>query len=177
MSRLEDELRHLLICNTIPLDAVSRYGSIRRVSLSFGSHDDGGGAIDDALESFADGSDRGSSHFHERSASLVDLVVVGVLLSGEKRLFEGVSAADQNPGRVSYCNPLNVLEEGDPPKYWFGSPKKCNMESEKEKEMVSMKKDLLRDTPKEMKLFDPRSFAVDRSYKYGFMKCGRAYLL
>ncbi|KAL2336062.1 hypothetical protein Fmac_010508 [Flemingia macrophylla] len=89
-------------------------------------------------------------------------------------------------------NPLNVLEEGDPPKYWLGTPKKCNMESEKEKEkeMVSMKKDLLRDPPKEkemklvdppkekklfdppteMKLFDPRSFAVDTSYKYGFMK-------
>ncbi|XP_027334875.1 exocyst complex component EXO70B1 [Abrus precatorius] len=69
MSRLEEELRHLLICNTIPLDAVSRYGSIRRVSLSFGSHD---GAIDENLESFGEVSDRGSHRFHERGASLGD---------------------------------------------------------------------------------------------------------
>ncbi|KAG2380907.1 uncharacterized protein HKW66_Vig0202800 [Vigna angularis] len=47
MSRLEDEMWHVLICNTIPLDAVNRYSSIRRVSLSFGLHD---GAIDDIVE-------------------------------------------------------------------------------------------------------------------------------
>lgn len=76
MLRLEDELRHVLICNTIPLDAVSRYGSIRRVSLSFGSHD---GAIDDTLESFADVSDRGSSRFHERGVSLGDDLFVDLV--------------------------------------------------------------------------------------------------
>ncbi|KAJ1413291.1 Exocyst complex component Exo70 [Sesbania bispinosa] len=69
MSRLEDELRHVLICNTVPPDAVSRYGSTRRGSISFGSHD---GAIDENLESFGDVSDRGSYRFHERGASLGD---------------------------------------------------------------------------------------------------------
>ncbi|KAK7265561.1 hypothetical protein RJT34_33181 [Clitoria ternatea] len=73
MSRLEEELRHVLICNTVPLDAVSRHSSIRRVSLSFGSHD---GAIDETLESFGEVSDRGSHRFHERGGSLgVDLLV------------------------------------------------------------------------------------------------------
>ncbi|XP_061342291.1 exocyst complex component EXO70B1 [Gastrolobium bilobum] len=69
MSRLEEELRHVLICNTIPLDAVSSYGSIRRVSLSFASHDC---AIDENLGSFGEVSDRGSHRFHERGASLGD---------------------------------------------------------------------------------------------------------
>ncbi|KAK7330618.1 hypothetical protein VNO77_24816 [Canavalia gladiata] len=76
MSRLEDELRHVLICNTIPLDAVSRYGSIRRVSLSFSSHD---GAIDENLESFGEVSDRGSHRFHERGASLGDDLLVDLV--------------------------------------------------------------------------------------------------
>ncbi|CAJ1943626.1 unnamed protein product [Sphenostylis stenocarpa] len=73
MSRLEEELRHVLIGNTVPLDAVSRYGSIRRVSLSFGSHD---GAIDDTLESFGE---VGSSRFHERGASLGDDLFVDLV--------------------------------------------------------------------------------------------------
>ncbi|TKY55326.1 Exocyst complex component EXO70B1 [Spatholobus suberectus] len=76
MSRLEDELRHVLICNTIPLDAVSRCGSTRRVSLSFGSHD---GAIDDTLGSFGEVGDRGSSRFHERGASLGDDLFVDLV--------------------------------------------------------------------------------------------------
>ncbi|KAG5028191.1 hypothetical protein AAZX31_05G045700 [Glycine max] len=74
MSRLEEELRHVLICNTIPLDAVSRYGSIKRVSLSFGSHD---GAIDDSpLESFGEVD---SSRFHDRGASLGDDLFVDLV--------------------------------------------------------------------------------------------------
>ncbi|KOM41159.1 hypothetical protein LR48_Vigan04g135700 [Vigna angularis] len=72
MSRLKEKMWHVLICNTIPLDAVSRYGSIRRVSLSFGSYD---GAIDDTLESFGE---VGSSRFHERDALDECLVILGV---------------------------------------------------------------------------------------------------
>ena len=76
MSRLEEELRHVLICNTIPLDAVSRYGSIRRVSLSFGSHD-GAAAIDDSpLQSFGEVD---SSRFHDRAASLGDDLFVDLV--------------------------------------------------------------------------------------------------
>ncbi|KAH0450507.1 hypothetical protein IEQ34_021199 [Dendrobium chrysotoxum] len=37
MARLEDEFRHLMIRNTVPLDADSLHSSIRRVSLSFTS--------------------------------------------------------------------------------------------------------------------------------------------
>ncbi|KAK8943961.1 hypothetical protein KSP40_PGU000765 [Platanthera guangdongensis] len=45
MARLEDEFRHLMIRNTVPLDADSVHSSIRRVSLSFPS--DAGDAIED----------------------------------------------------------------------------------------------------------------------------------
>lgn len=45
MARLEDEFRHLMIRNTVPLDADSLNSSIRRVSLSFAS--DAGDAIED----------------------------------------------------------------------------------------------------------------------------------
>ncbi|KAL2336072.1 hypothetical protein Fmac_010518 [Flemingia macrophylla] len=107
-------------------------------------------------------------------ASIVNLMNGKLSLGSIDNLYESIKNLDPswfiepsdesllNPkvapqfGRKS--NPLNVLEEGDLPKYWFGTPKKCNMECKKEKEMVSMKKDLLRDPPKGMKLFDPRSF-------------------
>ena len=39
MSRLEDKFQHVLIQNTIPLDAERLYGSIRRSSLSFPVND------------------------------------------------------------------------------------------------------------------------------------------
>ncbi|XP_022923976.1 exocyst complex component EXO70B1-like [Cucurbita moschata] len=68
MSRLEDEFRHMLIRNTVPLDAEHLYGSIRKVSLSFASHDS---ENSDEFESFAD-VDRGSGIFHERGVSLGD---------------------------------------------------------------------------------------------------------
>ena len=45
MSKLEDEFRHMLIRNTVPLDVERLYGSIRRVSLSFASND---GDIDES---------------------------------------------------------------------------------------------------------------------------------
>ncbi|OVA17508.1 Exocyst complex protein Exo70 [Macleaya cordata] len=55
MSRLEDEFRHILIRNTVPLDADRLYGSIRRVSLSFASNDgeveDYEGSVEDDHES------------------------------------------------------------------------------------------------------------------------------
>ncbi|RYR44975.1 hypothetical protein Ahy_A08g041233 isoform A [Arachis hypogaea] len=65
MTRLEDELRHLLVRNTVPLDAESLHGSIRRVSLSFTD----GGTVDENLE----------SRFHERGASLGDDISVDLL--------------------------------------------------------------------------------------------------
>ncbi|CAL0325292.1 unnamed protein product [Lupinus luteus] len=75
MSRLEDELRHMLIRNTVPLNAESLQYSIKRVSLSFASH------IDENLEGFGDsGSDRGFDRFHSRGASLdYDDVVVDLV--------------------------------------------------------------------------------------------------
>ncbi|KAG0494936.1 hypothetical protein HPP92_005930 [Vanilla planifolia] len=45
MARLEDEFRHLMIRNTVPLDAESLHSSMSRVSLSFTS--DAGDAIED----------------------------------------------------------------------------------------------------------------------------------
>lgn len=75
MSRLEDEFRHILVRNTVPLDAERLYGSIRRVSLSFASND---GEIDDDFESFAE-EDRDAGHFHERGASLGDDVCVDLI--------------------------------------------------------------------------------------------------
>ncbi|OIW00270.1 hypothetical protein TanjilG_27521 [Lupinus angustifolius] len=81
MSRLEEELRHVLIRNTVPLNAESLHGSMKRVSLSFASH------IDESLESFGDnGSDRGYDRFHSRGSSLdyddavVDLVNLDAVL-------------------------------------------------------------------------------------------------
>lgn len=68
MSRLEDEFRHMLIRSTVPLDFEHLYGSIRRVSLSFASHDC---ENSDEFESFAE-PDRGSGIFHERGVSLGD---------------------------------------------------------------------------------------------------------
>ncbi|KAF7833975.1 exocyst complex component EXO70B1 [Senna tora] len=76
MTRLEDELRHALIRNTVPLDSESLYGSIRRVSLSFASTD---GEISENFESFGEVNDRGSQRFHERGASLGDDVFVDLI--------------------------------------------------------------------------------------------------
>ncbi|KAL1347249.1 hypothetical protein HN51_020728 [Arachis hypogaea] len=77
MTRLEDELRHLLVRNTVPLDAESLHGSIRRVSLSFTD----GGTVDENLESFGEVNDQGgdSQRFHERGASLGDDISVDLL--------------------------------------------------------------------------------------------------
>lgn len=69
MSRLEEEFRHLLIQNTIPLDSDRLYCSIRRVSLSFASDmgetetvDDFESSVDEDRESGVDreSGDRGS---------------------------------------------------------------------------------------------------------------------
>lgn len=76
MSRLEDELRHALIRNTVPLDAERLYGSIRRVSLSFASND---GEISENFESFGEVNDCDSQRFHERGASLGDDVFVDLI--------------------------------------------------------------------------------------------------
>ncbi|XP_045792562.1 exocyst complex component EXO70B1 [Trifolium pratense] len=76
MSRLEDELRHVLICNTVPPDSVSRCSTNRRNSLSFSVHD---GVIDDNSSSFGDVSDPGSHRFHERGVSLGDDLFVDLV--------------------------------------------------------------------------------------------------
>ncbi|GAV56559.1 Exo70 domain-containing protein [Cephalotus follicularis] len=78
MSRLEDEFRHVLIRNTVPLDSERLYGSIRRVSLSFAAND---GEIDGEFESFGevDSENGGSGLFHERGVSLGDDVCVDLV--------------------------------------------------------------------------------------------------
>ncbi|GMY15107.1 exocyst complex component EXO70B1-like [Fagus crenata] len=83
MSRLEDEFRHVLIRNTVPLDAERLYGSIRRTALSFPVND--AGIIDDddddedggGFESFSE--DDRSTRFHERGPSLGDDVSVDLI--------------------------------------------------------------------------------------------------
>ena len=72
MSRLEDEFRHILIRNTVPLDFDRLYGSIRRVSLSFASQD---GDFAEEFESFGEIDGR----FHERGGSLGDDVCVDLI--------------------------------------------------------------------------------------------------
>ncbi|KAL7600476.1 hypothetical protein Lser_V15G21340 [Lactuca serriola] len=78
MSRLEDEFRHILIRNTVPLDADRLYGSVRSVSRSFTFNN---GEIGDVVESFREDEQEGSGYHHERGASLggdfcVDLIRV-----------------------------------------------------------------------------------------------------
>ncbi|XLS78423.1 hypothetical protein HN51_062648, partial [Arachis hypogaea] len=70
MTRLEHELRHVLIRSTVPLDADSLYSSVHRVSLSLASHDGAAAAeIDGSSESFG----KTPNHrFHERVASFED---------------------------------------------------------------------------------------------------------
>ncbi|KAJ4835217.1 hypothetical protein Tsubulata_021044 [Turnera subulata] len=77
MTRLEEEFRHILIRNTVPLDAERLYGSIRRVSLSFASN---GGEIEEEFESFGE-VDGGSTRFHERGVSLGDDLCVDLIHS------------------------------------------------------------------------------------------------
>ncbi|KAF2311499.1 hypothetical protein GH714_024392 [Hevea brasiliensis] len=77
MSRLEEEFRHLLIRNTVPLDGDRLYGSIRRVSLSFVSNE---GELDEEFESFGE-VDNESTCFHERGGSLGDDVHVDLVNS------------------------------------------------------------------------------------------------
>ncbi|KAF5176947.1 Exocyst complex component exo70b1 [Thalictrum thalictroides] len=74
MSRLQDEFRHILIRNTIPLDVGRLYGSVRRVSLSFASND---GEIEDFESSVED--DASVSWNHERGASLGDDLCVDLI--------------------------------------------------------------------------------------------------
>lgn len=79
MSQLEDEFRHILIRNIVPLDADRLYGSIRRTALSFADGD-----ICEEFDNFAevadgDGSESRRRLFHERGGSIgcdlwVDLI-------------------------------------------------------------------------------------------------------
>ncbi|KNA08012.1 hypothetical protein SOVF_166560 [Spinacia oleracea] len=70
MSKLEDELRRVLSRSAVPLDADRMYGSIRRVSLSFTSHD--GDIIDEEFGNF-------NHPFHERGGSLAGDVSVDLI--------------------------------------------------------------------------------------------------
>ncbi|KAI4343619.1 hypothetical protein L6164_010950 [Bauhinia variegata] len=76
MLRLEDELRHVLIQNTVPLDAERLHGSVKRITLSFASTD---GLIAENLESFGEVNDGGSQRFHERGASLDGDILVDLI--------------------------------------------------------------------------------------------------
>ncbi|XP_059640027.1 exocyst complex component EXO70B1-like [Cornus florida] len=73
MSRLEEEFRHILIRNTVPLDADRLYGSIRRVSLSFASND----VEIESFDSFGEIDQLG--YCHERDASLGDDLCVDLI--------------------------------------------------------------------------------------------------
>ncbi|KAG5234255.1 exocyst complex component EXO70B [Salix suchowensis] len=77
MSRLEEEFGHILIRNTVPLDAEKLYGSIRRVSLSFAANE---GEIDEEFASFEE-VESGSVCFHERGGSLGDDLCVDLINS------------------------------------------------------------------------------------------------
>ncbi|KAB5532138.1 hypothetical protein DKX38_018808 [Salix brachista] len=77
MSRLEEEFGHILIRNTVPLDAERLYGSIRRVSLSFAANE---GEIDEEFASFGE-VESGSVCFHERGGSLGDDLCVDLINS------------------------------------------------------------------------------------------------
>ncbi|XP_043724055.1 exocyst complex component EXO70B1-like [Telopea speciosissima] len=74
MSRLEDEFRHILIRNTVPLDAGRLYGLIRRLSLSFTSNDgdvdDIENSVEEEHESFSEG--RGGSFGDNLCVDLVN---------------------------------------------------------------------------------------------------------
>ncbi|KAM0018736.1 putative exocyst complex component Exo70, cullin repeat-like-containing domain superfamily [Helianthus debilis subsp. tardiflorus] len=86
MSKLEDDFRHALIHNTVPLDADRLYGSVRSVSrpnLSNNSEIDGEieDEIEGELDRFVEDEQEGSTLHHERGASLggdlcVDLIRV-----------------------------------------------------------------------------------------------------
>ncbi|KAJ6418095.1 hypothetical protein OIU84_001477 [Salix udensis] len=77
MSRLEEEFGHILIRNTVPLDAERLYGSMRRVSLSFAANE---GEIDEEFASFEE-VESGSVCFHERGGSLGDDLCVDLINS------------------------------------------------------------------------------------------------
>lgn len=71
MSTLEDELRRILRRSSVPLDADRMYGSIRRVTLSFASHD--GELIDEEFANF------NNQCFHERGGSIAGDVSVDLI--------------------------------------------------------------------------------------------------
>lgn len=77
MARLEDEFRHIMIRNTIPLDAERLYGSIRRTTLSFPVHD--GEIPDEDFESFSEEDHSSTTPFHERGASIGENVSVDLI--------------------------------------------------------------------------------------------------
>lgn len=74
MSRMEEEFRHILITNTVPLDAERLHGSIRRgTQLLTG--------FDDEFESFTE-ADGERNCFHERGLSLGDDLCVELINAG-----------------------------------------------------------------------------------------------
>ncbi|KAK1307357.1 hypothetical protein QJS10_CPA10g01580 [Acorus calamus] len=80
MQRLEDELRHLLVRNTVPLDIDRLYGSIRRLSLSFASSTaDDISTVDDFESSSIDD---GRSTLDHRVSGSDDFSAVDLMLPG-----------------------------------------------------------------------------------------------
>ncbi|ONK71985.1 uncharacterized protein A4U43_C04F14460 [Asparagus officinalis] len=68
MSRLEEEFRHIMIRNTVPLDAAGLHSSIRRLSLSFASDAGENEHLDEEFDisNEAESSVDSSSHHHHR---------------------------------------------------------------------------------------------------------------
>ncbi|GLU12720.1 hypothetical protein SLE2022_293790 [Rubroshorea leprosula] len=101
MSRLEDEFRHILISNTVPLDVERLYGSIRRGEQFFTS-------IDEGFESFGEvDGERGC--FHERGPSLgddvcVDLINADALIDLKEIADRMISSGYEKECVQVYCN-------------------------------------------------------------------------
>ncbi|KAJ0920104.1 putative exocyst complex component Exo70, cullin repeat-like-containing domain superfamily [Helianthus annuus] len=82
MSKLEDDFRHALIHNTVPLDADRLYGSVRSVSRpNLSNNSEIEDEIEGELDRFVEDEQEGSTLHHERGASLggdlcVDLIRV-----------------------------------------------------------------------------------------------------
>ncbi|PNT10369.1 hypothetical protein POPTR_012G097100v4 [Populus trichocarpa] len=99
MSRLEEEFGHILIRNTVPLDAESLYGSIRRVSLSFAANE---GEIDEEFENFGE-VETGSVCFHERGASLGDDLCVDLINNEAVMDLKGIADRMMRSGYEKEC--------------------------------------------------------------------------
>uniref|UniRef100_A0A6N2MDH1 Exocyst subunit Exo70 family protein n=1 Tax=Salix viminalis TaxID=40686 RepID=A0A6N2MDH1_SALVM len=107
MSRLEEEFGHILIRNTVPLDAERLYGSIRRVSLSFAANE---GEIDEEFASFEE-VESGSVCFHERGGSLGDDLCVDLINSEAVMYLKDIADRMIRAGYEKECVQKLSIEE------------------------------------------------------------------